>query len=120
MSVLNQQDRGRRVYRLDRFVVPAPAREEFLMRVGQTHETLRRQSGFVQDFVLERPGEDGATVIVTMVEWDSQETVDRVVPVVQAAHRDIGFSPKETIARLGVTAEIGFYRSIGRERLAPA
>jgi hypothetical protein len=118
MSVSNQG--LDRVYRLDRFVVPAAARDEFLMRVGQTHKILRKQWGFIQDFLLERPGEDGATIIVTMVEWDSQETVDRVVPIVQAAHREIGFSPKETIARLGVTAEIGIYQTIGRDGLVTA
>ena len=54
-----------------------------------------------------------------MVEWDSQETVDRVMPVVQAAHRDMGFSPKETIARLGVTAELGIYQPIERRVRSP-
>jgi hypothetical protein len=112
MSVPNQMDKSGRVYRLDRFVVPAAARDELLMRVYQTHEILRQQAGFVQDFLLERPGEDGATLIVTMVEWDSHATVDRVVPIVQAAHEKIGFSPKETIARLGVTAELGIYSPI--------
>jgi heme-degrading monooxygenase HmoA len=98
--------------------VPASAREEFLMRVDQTHKILRKQWGFVQDFLLERPGEGDATIIVTLVEWDSQETVDRVVPIVQAAHREMGFNPKETIARLGVTAEIGVYQAIDRRILA--
>lgn len=120
MGVKNQADSRERVYRLDRFVVPAGARDEFLMRVGQTHEILRRQWGFVQDFLLERPGEGGATIVVTMVEWDSQESIDRVVPIVQAAHREMGFNPKETIARLGVTAEIGVYQAIGRDGLVPA
>jgi heme-degrading monooxygenase HmoA len=120
MSFSNQGDKAGRIYRLDRFVVPQNAREEFLMRVGQTHEILRAQPGFVQDFLIERSGEDGATVIVTMVEWDSQETVDRVVPVVQAAHRDMGFSPKETIARLGITAELGIYQPIERRGLVTA
>jgi heme-degrading monooxygenase HmoA len=120
MSVSNQEYKNERVYRLDRFVVPRPAREEFLTRVNQTHEILRRQAGFLQDFLLERPGEEGATIIVTMVEWDSRETVDRVVPIVQAAHREMDFSPKETIARLGITAEIGIYQAIERRDFATA
>jgi heme-degrading monooxygenase HmoA len=120
MSGSNQGHASGRVYRLDRFVVPVAARDEFLMRVGQTHEILRAQPGFMQDFLLERPGDDGATIIVTMVEWDSQETVDRVVPIVQAAHREMGFSPKETIARLGITAEIGVYQAIERRGLVAA
>ena len=120
MSLSNQIDAGGRVYRLDRFVVPKSGRDEFLMRVGQTHEILRRQQGFVQDFLLERPGDDGATVVVTMVEWDSPETVDRVVPIVKAEHWNMGFNPKETIARLGVTAELGIYQSVERRGLVPA
>jgi heme-degrading monooxygenase HmoA len=120
MRFSDQEYNGGRVYRLDRFVVPAEARDEFLMRVNQTHKILRKQWGFIQDFLLERPGEGGATIVVTMVEWDSQETVDRVVPIVQAAHREMGFSPKETIARLGVTAEIGVYQAVGRDGLVPA
>lgn len=120
MSFSDQGYNGGKVYRLDRFVVPPAAHEEFLMRVGQTHKILRKQWGFVQDFVLERPGDDGATIIVTMVEWDSRETVNRVVPIVQAAHREMGFSPKETIARLGITAELGVYQAIERRNLAAA
>ena len=120
MSFSDQGYNGGKVYRLDRFVVPAQARDEFLMRVGQTHKILRKQWGFVQDFVLEQPGEGGATIIVTMVEWDSREDVARVVPIVQAAHREMGFSPKETIARLGITAEIGIYQAIERRGLVAA
>jgi heme-degrading monooxygenase HmoA len=112
MGISNQGLPSDRVYRLDRFVVPAAAREEFLTRVSHTHEILRRQAGFVQDFLLERSDEDGATIIVTMVEWDSRETVDRVVPIVQAAHREMGFNPKETIARLGIKAEFGMYQTV--------
>ena len=118
MSISNQGPDDGRVYRLDRFVVPRLARDEFLMRVNQTHEILRRQAGFLQDFLLERRGEEDATIVVTMVEWDSRETVDRVVPVVQAAHRDMAFNPKETIERLGVKAELGIYEAI--ERRIPA
>ena len=121
MDISNQADKHGRVYRLDRFVVPRQSRDEFLMRVNQTHEILRRQAGFLQDFLLERPGEnDGATVIVTLVEWDSQETVDRVVPIVQAEHRRMGFNPREAVARLSVEAEIGLFRAIDERAASPA
>lgn len=118
MSKINELDK--RVYRLDRFVVPPAARREFLMRVSETHAILRRQPGFIQDFLVEKPADDGGTVIVTMVEWDSRETVERVVPVVRAAQRQAGFDPRETIARLGITGDIGLYEAIGAAELAPA
>lgn len=42
-----------RIYRVDKFVVPDAAREEFLDRVRRTHASLKAQPGFLQDFVLE-------------------------------------------------------------------
>jgi len=119
MSHLNQADKSNRVYRLDRFVVPAAAREEFLSRVQVTHEILRRQHGFLQDFLIEQKLDSGDYAIATLVEWDSQATVERAVPVVKAAHERMGFNPGEFIARLGIKPEIGFYRAI-EERQAIA
>ena len=100
------------VFRVDKFVVPATAREEILGKVRMTHELLRRQDGFVRDFVLEQFSGPGEFNIVTMVEWESQEAVDRVVPIVKAAHERIAFSPQDTIARLGVKADIANYQRV--------
>jgi len=49
-----------KIYRVDKFVVPSTAREEFLHKVRRTHAVLKAQPGFLQDFVLEQssgPGE---------------------------------------------------------------
>ncbi|TPN79640.1 antibiotic biosynthesis monooxygenase [Mesorhizobium sp. CU2] len=100
------------VFRVDKFVVPAEAREEILGKVRMTHELLRRQDGFVRDFVLEQFSGPGEFNIVTMVEWESQEAVEKVVPIVKAAHERIAFSPQETIARLGVKADIANYQRV--------
>ncbi|PBC11425.1 antibiotic biosynthesis monooxygenase [Mesorhizobium sp. WSM3859] len=100
------------VFRVDKFVVPAEARDEILSRVFMTHELLRRQEGFVQDFLLEQFSGPGEFNIVTMVEWESQEAIDRVVPIVKAAHEHIAFSAQETIARLGVKADIANYQRV--------
>ena len=42
------------VYRVDKFVVPAAARQEFLERVTQTHQILRGQAGLIRDLILEQ------------------------------------------------------------------
>ncbi|TGT68556.1 antibiotic biosynthesis monooxygenase [bacterium M00.F.Ca.ET.159.01.1.1] len=100
------------VFRVDKFVVPAEARDEILSRVFMTHELLRRQEGFLQDFLLERISGPGEFNIVTMVEWESQAAVDKVVPIIKAAHERIAFSAQETIARLGVKADIANYQRV--------
>ncbi|MDX8513646.1 antibiotic biosynthesis monooxygenase [Mesorhizobium captivum] len=110
MSKINQRDG--RVFRVDKFVVPAAARDEILGKVRMTHELLRHQEGFVQDFVLEQFSGPGEFNIVTMVEWESQAAVDKVVPIVKAAHERIAFNPQETIDRLGVKADIANYQRV--------
>ncbi|ESZ38158.1 hypothetical protein [Mesorhizobium sp. L2C066B000] len=100
------------VFRVDKFVVPAEAREEILLKVRATHELLRLQQGFVQDFVLEQFSGPGEFNLVTIVEWENQAAVDNVVPIVKAAHERAGFSPQETIARLGVKADIANYQRL--------
>jgi hypothetical protein len=43
------------VYRVDKFVVPPGAREEFLEKARRTHALLKAQPGFLQDFVIVQP-----------------------------------------------------------------
>ena len=112
MDQLNQQFADAAVFRVDKFVVPVEAREEILTKVRMTHELLRQQQGFVQDFLLEQFSGPGEFNLVTIVEWESQAAVDRVVPIVKAAHERIAFNPQETIARLGVRADIANYQRI--------
>ena len=112
MSKTNQSVDGGSVFRVDKFVVPAAAREEILAKVRTTHELLRLQHGFVQDFLLEQFSGPGEFNLVTIVEWESQAAVDNVVPIVKAAHERIAFNPQETIARLGVRADIANYQRL--------
>ncbi len=57
-------------YRVDKFVVPAAAREEFLVKVMMTHKLLEAQEGFIDHRVLEQvagPGEFNFTI----AEWEN-------------------------------------------------
>jgi len=42
------------IFGVDKLVVPAHAREEFLTRVHATHEVLGTQAGFVREAILEQ------------------------------------------------------------------
>ncbi|MER8379763.1 antibiotic biosynthesis monooxygenase [Mesorhizobium sp. M1399] len=112
MNGINQAVSGGSLFRVDKFVVPANAREEILAKVRMTHELLRQQQGFIQDFLLEQFSGPGEFNLVTIVEWEGQAAVDKVVPIIKAAHERIGFNPQETIARLGVRADIANYQRI--------
>ncbi len=112
MAMTEQKSADKRVYRVDSFVVPAAVRDEFLRRVMQTHEVLRRQDGFIQDFILERASDDRAHVLVTIVEWRSEAVVSRVREAVAVYHKHVGFDPREFIAQAGIDANIGLYRAV--------
>jgi heme-degrading monooxygenase HmoA len=98
--------------RVDRFTVPQQAREEFIARVRMTHDLLRKQPGFLQDFLLEQPAEPGFFNVVTVVEWENAAVINTVRSVVSAAHRQAGFNPQELIARHGIKAELGHCRRL--------
>ena len=112
MDQVNQQHGNGSVFRVDKFVVPAAARDEILAKVRTTHQLLRQQQGFVQDFLLEQFSGPGEFNLVTIVEWESQAAVDKVVPIIKAAHEQADFNPQETIARLGVRADIANYQRL--------
>jgi heme-degrading monooxygenase HmoA len=100
------------IYRVDKFVVPQRAHEEFLKRVRATHQVLRRQPGFIRDTLLEQVAGPGRFNIVTVAEWESQEAIDAARVVVKKAHAESGFSPQEAMARLGIEADIANYKHI--------
>lgn len=100
------------LYRVDRFIVPAASRDEFLARVHDTHVVLRQQAGFLQDMILERPSGEEAVSIVTVVEWANAEVVSRVSEAVARHHAEVGFDRHATLARLGITADIGSYHAV--------
>jgi hypothetical protein len=101
-----------RIYRVDKFVVPSSAREEFLDRVRRTHALLKAQPGFVQDSVLEQFSGPGEFNVVTTVEWASQEAFENASAVVTARYREMNFNPQETLARLGIKADLANYKRL--------
>lgn len=106
-------DNASRIYRLDKFIVPNPARGEFLARVRDTHRLLKEQPGFIRDFLLEQPHTQGSFILVTLVEWQDEESIQNARAAVMAMHRKTGFDTREILARLGIEADIGNYRIVG-------
>jgi heme-degrading monooxygenase HmoA len=100
------------VYRVDKFVVPPGAREEFLEKARRTHALLKAQPGFLQDFVLEQSSGPGEFNFVTIVEWAGQEAVENARAAVVTLHREMNFTPQEVFARLDIKADIANYKRL--------
>ena len=97
------------VFRVDKFMVPTAARDEFLARVRDTHALLRTQPGFVHDWILEQTDGPARFNLVTTVEWASEAAVARAKAAVMEMHRQAGFNASELVARLGISADVGTY-----------
>jgi heme-degrading monooxygenase HmoA len=78
------------LFRIDKFKVPAAARNEFLDRVRSTHQLLRTQPGFVRDGVYEQTEGPGSFNFVTLVEWENSETLEVAKKTVAAKHLSRG------------------------------
>lgn len=98
------------IYRLDRFAVPAAARDEFLLNVRRTHEILRDQPGFIWDAILEQNADAGEFNFVTIAEWENENVIRAAKTAVAEAHRGAAFNPQEMFARLAIKADMANYK----------
>ncbi len=99
------------LYRIDRFVVPTQAREEFIGKARESQELLSAMPGFVQGVLLERLSSPGELSIITIVEWESADVVERVKEAMAELYRQKGFNPQEMYERLGINVDRGDYLS---------
>lgn len=106
MSALASPDS---VFRVDRFVVPAGARDTFLAQVRATRDFLATLDGCLQNVVLEEPVDTGSSRILTIVEWRDAKAFDSAKAAAAERYRATNFKPGDLIARLGVEAELGNY-----------
>jgi hypothetical protein len=79
--------------RVDKFVVPEHAREEFLDRVHLTHAALGAQPGFVRDATLEQSSGPGEFDFVPIVEWQNGDAVEGAHKAVVAIDRRMILTP---------------------------
>jgi heme-degrading monooxygenase HmoA len=100
------------VYRIDKFKVPAAAREEFLARVRTSNEILRAIPGFVEDFFFEQLGASGDTKIVSIAVWENEQAFLSAKSRVEEHYKKIGFNPAEIIKRLGIEADMDAYTKL--------
>lgn len=102
-----------RVYRVDRFVVPARAREEFLARVRRTQRLLESLAGYEDGAVLEQRDGDGRFNVVTIAVWRDRHALVDARQVVRVRYQQEGFDPGALMRRLGIQADMADYEPVG-------
>ncbi|MDQ0315887.1 antibiotic biosynthesis monooxygenase family protein [Amorphus orientalis] len=100
------------IVRVDKFDVPATARDSFIARVGETHAILDTLDGCLENLVLEQVAGDGVFNIVTVVKWRDEAAYEAARETMRARREASGFNPQKTFAELGIRADLGNYRIV--------
>ncbi|MBS3651747.1 antibiotic biosynthesis monooxygenase [Pseudaminobacter sp. 19-2017] len=106
---MQAQPDSRSVYRIDKFIVPPPARDEFMAKVLETHEWLWTMEGCLQNLVLEQVSGTGRYNVVTVVEWADAASLEKATAAMLHKRERDGFDPREMLARLGIVADLANY-----------
>ncbi|MGI0025915.1 MAG: antibiotic biosynthesis monooxygenase, partial [Nitrososphaera sp.] len=101
-------------YRIDKFKVPKPARDEFIQKVRITHEFIKTLPGF--RFVFEQTGGPGEFNFVTVIVWESADALDAAKQAVMAKHEESGFRPNEMFERLGIEVDLANYSQLAAQK----
>ena len=96
-------------YRIEALTLPDDAREEFERRAHSAAEVLRGQPGFVERRVYDRVSGDGAADVVTIVTWDSLESIDAAGKAIAEHNAATGFDLAGFRKRHGITGSQGVY-----------
>ncbi len=96
---------------IDKFVIPAEAKEEFMKRTDYNRKFIRNLPGFVRDEVYEGTDMSGNTLLTTIAVWESQEALAHAKEAVQAEYKRIGFNTAEFTKQMGITLDRGVYKA---------
>jgi steroid delta-isomerase-like uncharacterized protein len=108
-ALTNRKDQ---VHFIDRFFVPAAARNEFYERMRINRSFIKTLPGFIEDAAYGYTDNDGNLVCVTVARWQNQEALDKAKEAVQAEYKKQGFDAAAMFNRLHITADRGIYTAI--------
>ena len=108
-----------RVVRVNRFSVPAEAREEFMRLLERTHRVMRAEPGFVGDMLLEQQA-GGLFNLIAIIEFEGEHVLQPIIAAVARSDREAGIDRQALSRALGVETNVGFYAPLTLGELQPA
>jgi heme-degrading monooxygenase HmoA len=109
--VIDLQAQPNLQFRIDAFSVPAAARAEFEAAMHRNLAFIETMPGFVKHMVFEKTNGPTTFDIVTIAVWESQRVIAAASEKVRAHYQSIGFDMPSMLARLGITASLGYYNA---------
>ena len=100
------------VFFIDKFVIPAPAIDEFMERMSINRNFLRTLPGFIRDQAYTY--KDGADnlICVTIAVWKDHAAIANAKQAVQAEYKKEGFDMPAMLSRLHITMDRGVYSAL--------
>lgn len=95
---------------IDKFIVPANAKQAFLERVAISRGFIKTIPGFIEDHAYENTDEQGNLIYVTIAVWENEEVLKKAKEVVQAEYKRQGFDMPGMLKQLNITLERGIYK----------
>jgi steroid delta-isomerase-like uncharacterized protein len=98
---------------IDKFLVPANAKQEFMERMKINRDFIKKLPGFIEDAVYERTDEQKNLICITIAIWKDEESIKKAKEAVQAEYKKQGFDPVAMFERLKITIDRGIYKEAG-------
>ncbi|WP_337968159.1 hypothetical protein [uncultured Flavobacterium sp.] len=95
---------------IDKFIVPAQSKQEFLERVAINRNFIRNLNGFIKDEAYERIDEQGNFIFMTIAVWENETVLKKAKEAVQSEYKKEGFDITEMFARLKITIDRNIYK----------
>jgi hypothetical protein len=95
---------------IDKFIVPAQSKQEFLERVTINRNFIRNLNGFIKDEAYERIDEHGNFIFMTIAVWENEAVLKKAKEAVQAEYKKEGFDIAEMFTRLKITMDRNIYK----------
>lgn len=115
VTVLQRKQSKDRVSFIDKFRVPAAAKQEFYERMNINRSFIKNLPGFIEDEAYEYTDANGNLTCVTVALWESREALAKAKEAVQAEYKKQGFDAAEMLKRLNITADRGIYTPVENE-----
>jgi len=100
------------VFFIDKFVIPAPAIDEFMERMSVNRTFLRTLPGFIRDEAYTYKDDDSNLICVTIAVWKDHAAIANAKQAVQAEYKKEGFDMPAMLSRLHITMDRGVYSAL--------
>jgi predicted ester cyclase len=111
-SLPRKKDHPNQVQFIDRFFVPAAAKEAFLERMKINRKFIKTLPGFIQDEAYVSTDPEGNLICITVALWSNIESVKKAKELVQKEYKKQGFDLPDFLSRSKITMERAMYKRV--------